>query len=335
MSAAEKDLRESGASFSFFQAVRLLRRLYPERRGIGEFARPDDEVVRFTVNPSLAFAAGDVQDVRLEEDEQPALETTFMGLVGNQGVLPIQYSALVMEERRWDDQPLTNFLDIFQHRMLSLFYRAWESSRFYVPFERGEGDPVSAHALDLIGLGQERLRRRMGVRDETFLFYCGLLAARQRGAQLLEQLLADYFEVPVEIQQFVGAWYPLSEDSQCRIDDEILDPDAGLGIGTVVGDEIWDPQARVRVRVGPVARDVYDEFLPGGPAHDSLKAITGFFSDGQLEFELQLVLARDDVPGVVLGGEPDAAPLSWCTWLRTRSMDRDADETTLLLSNGV
>jgi type VI secretion system protein ImpH len=332
----ERDLREDPQAFGFFQAVRLLHRLHPERRRVGGFARPSDEVVRFSVNPSLAFAAGDVQDLHLdpEDSDRPGeMQVNFMGLVGNQGVLPTHYSLLVREERHQDERPLTDFLNMFQHRMLSLFSGAWERSRFYVPFEREEPDRLSARLLDLLGLGQAELRRRMGVRDEAFLFYCGLLGMRQRGAIALEQLLEDYFGVPVEVEQFVGGWYGLSEASQCLVDDEPHEDAAGLGEGTVVGDEVWDPQARVRVRVGPLDRDRYDEFLPGGTAHRAMQAITSFFSDGQFDFDMQLVLARDDVPGVVLGAETDeeTLPLGWCTWIRTKPFDRDADETTLSL----
>lgn len=331
--ALEGDLRDDPQSFGFFQAVRLLQRLRPSRRKIGEFASPADEVVRFSVNPSLAFPAGEVQDLSLETD--PAeMEVNFIGLVGNQGVLPQHYSLLVQDELGRDERPLTDFLNIFQHRMLSLFYGAWERSRFYVPFERGEPDRVSARLLDLVGLGSEALRRRMPVRDEALIFYCGLLGQRQRGAAALERLLEDYFQVPVEIEQFVGGWYGLSQASQCRVDDDWGEAAAGLGEGTVVGDEVWDPQARVRIRVGPLSRDRYEDFLPGRSGYRAAESITRFFSDGQFDFDLQLVLARDDVPGIVLGEEEEperTLPLGWCTWIRTRPFVRDPDETMLSL----
>jgi type VI secretion system protein ImpH len=324
----ETDLREDPHSFSFFQMVRLLQRLRPGRQRVGDFGRPEDEVVRFSVNPSLGFAAGEVQDLHFDEQgpgeaSGPAdMEVNFMGLVGNQGVLPAHYSLLVREERKQDNRPLTDFLNIFQHRMLSLFYRAWERSRFYVPFERGETDRVSSHLLDLVGLGNERLRKRMQVRDEALLFYCGLLGMKQRGAIALEQVLSDYFQVPVEVQQFLGGWYGLSEASQCRVDDEPAENGFGLGEGTVIGSEVWDPQARVRIRVGPL-----------GSAYRALRSITRFFGDDQFDFEVQLVLSKEEVPGVVLRPETDAQalPLGWCSWIRTGPLERDADQTTLSL----
>jgi type VI secretion system protein ImpH len=172
----------------------------------------------------------------------------------------------------------------------------------------------------------------MGVADEDLLFYTGLLGMQQRNAASLQRMVEDYFGVPAEVIQFVGGWYRLAPGSLCVLDDEPDELAAGLGDHTVVGDEIWDPQARVRLRIGPLPRQRYDEFLPGGEAHKALAAFTDFFGRGELDFEVQLVLAREDVPPVLLGGEGgEMTPLGWCTWMRTRPFTRDADETTLTL----
>jgi type VI secretion system protein ImpH len=328
--AWEVAFRETPEAFSFFQAVRLLHRRPNGREGIGEFADPSREVVRFSANPSLAFPAGEIQNLWEDSEGPSRMMVNFLGLVGHMGVLPVPYSLLLDEQaaREGDPDAFRDFLDIFHHRLLSLFYRAWERAHFYVPFERGEDDPISRRLLDLIGLGSQDLRNRMGIRDQALLFYAGLLGSRHRSAVALQRLLEDYFEAPVQVLQFRGGWYGISRDSQCRVDDaEGLG--GGLGEGLAVGDEIWDPQARVQIRIGPLRRDEYDQFLPGGRSHTALKGITQFFGDGQFDFEVQLSLHRDDVPGIVLGvDEEDVPPLGWCTWIRTRPFDRDADETT-------
>jgi type VI secretion system protein ImpH len=331
--AWEEDLTEAPETFSFFQAVRLLHRHLQDRSAVGYFAAPSEEVARFSVNPSLAFPAGDIQDLREDSEGRQEMVVNFMGLVGHMGVLPMQYTLLVDDQAASEGDPdaFRQFLDIFQHRILSLFYRAWERSHFYVPFERGDDDPLSRRLLDLIGLGSGDLRSRMRIRDEALLFYSGLLGANHRNAIALERFLEDYFDAPVDVVQFKGGWFGLSPESQCRIDDE-EEGMGGLGEGTVVGDEIWDPQARVRLRIGPLRREAYDDFLPGGRSHEDLKGITQFFGDGQFDFEVQLILHRDDVPGIVLGAEEDEAPpLGWCSWIRSRPFTRDADETTFLI----
>ena len=84
-------------------------------------------------------------------------------------------------------------------------------------------------------------------------------------------MLIDYFDVPVEIEQFVGAWRPVEEDSQCSLS-EGVDVFRALGFGAVVGDEIWDQQSRVRIRLGPLTLEQYLDFLPGGEAFRRIRS---------------------------------------------------------------
>jgi type VI secretion system protein ImpH len=326
--------RSEPYTFEFFQAVSLLERLFPDRAPVGGFADPRDEVVRFRTPTSVAFPASEIQSIEEPRDGvgPDRLTVNFMGLTGPQGLMPLVYSLYLAERRRARDDAAKEFLGIFEHRMLSLFYRAWERSHAAVAHGRGERDWLTRHLLNLLGLGTDGLRRQLAVPDEALLFYTGLLGVPTRPAAALEQLLCDYFGVPASVDQFVGAWYPLERATQCELDDD--GPSTQLGLGAVAGDELWDLQSRVRVRIGPLSRAQYDRFLPGGSAHDQLRALTRFFGNDQLDFEIQLVLARDEVPSCRLGGD-DEGPLAlgWCTWIKTVPFGRDADETTFTLSD--
>ena len=327
----EEALRERPNAFEFFQAVRALERLLANRRPVGAFGEPSEEVVRFAVNPDIAFPASEIHALALPEDGGPArMAVNFIGLTGPEGVLPYAYSQLVAERVRARDTGLRDFLDLFHHRIVSLFYRAWEKYRFAVSYERDGRDLLTQHLRDLIGLGGAGLQGRAGVRDEALLFYAGLLAPAQRSAVGLQQLVADYFDVPVQVEQFVGGWYPLTVETQCAVGAE-EEASEQLGRGAVVGDEVWDPQARVRLRLGPLTRRQYDRFLPGGNAYEPLRALTRFYSGDQFDFEIQLVLARDEVPACVLGDGAPGTPLGWCTWMRSRPFGRDPDDTVLTL----
>lgn len=333
----ERLLREDPNGVHFFQAVRLLERLGEGRAPVGGFGDPRAEAVRFSVPPSLAFPASELQSLELSEDgESPArMAVNFFGLTGPTGVLPHAYTLYAAERARVRDTAMRDFLDIFHHRLISLFYRAWEKHHFGVRHERDRHDPLAEHVADLVGLGTPGLQQRTSVRDESLFFYAGLLAPHRASAMGLEQLLGDYFGVPAAVEQFVGGWYPLERADQCALtDDELLaSPSTTLGAGAVVGDEIWDQQARVRVRLGPLTRTQYDDFLPGAPGLARLRDLVRIFARDDLEFELQLVLAREAVPACRLGGDAtgDALPLGWTTWLASTPPAHDADDTVLQL----
>jgi len=327
----EREILEDPTSFGFFQAVRVLERLFPDRGRVGEFADPAEEVARFSVNTSIAFPASEIQTLDIEPDGKLKLTVNFLGLTGPLGILPLYYSLLVAERSRARDRAMRDFLDIFNHRFVSLFYRAWERNRFAITYERGQADRVTEHLSDLLGLGTAGVQDLYSVPDETLVFFSGLLGMQGRPAAALERLLEDYFGVPVEVEQFVGGWYPIAADTQCALGDEAT-ASSQLGVGAVVGDEIWDQQARVRLRLGPLTRRQYDDFLPEGAAHEALCTVTRLFSEGRFDFEAQLVLLGDEVPGCVLGAEGEAAtPLGWTTWIRSGPFSRDADETVLNL----
>jgi type VI secretion system protein ImpH len=316
-------------AFEFFQAVRLLHRFLPEREPVGDYGEPSDEAVRFHVPPSMVFPAAEIQALDAPPEGPLRMTVNFMGLTGPQGVLPHHYTQAVAERLRERDPSLRDFLDIFHHRVISLFYRSWEKFRFPVGYERDQRDPVTRHVGDLVGVPTQAAANA-AAGGETLLHYAGLLVPQQRSALGLQQMLAGYFDVPVEIEQFVGGWYVPARDAQCRLSDE--EESAGrLGFGALVGDAVWDRQAKVRIRLGPLTRARYDEFLPGGIAHEDLRTLTRFYGGEALEFEIQLVLARDEVPPCVLGDEGAALPLGWSTWVRTVPPARDADDTILTL----
>lgn len=325
-------LMEEPFTFDFFQAVRLLEKLARERVQVGGFAPPSSEVVRFSAHPATTFPASQIQALEApEQGKPPRMAVNFMGLIGPQGLLPLYYTQLVMERLRVRDTALRDFLDVFNHRAISLFYQAWERYRFTIHYERGRQDRLSQYLLDLIGLGTAALQNRQAVPDHSLIYYAGLLGQRPRSAQALRQLLEDYFDVPVEIVQFAGAWFRLDRSSQCRFEGRRSDSER-LGFGTVVGDEIWDEQSRVRIKLGPLPLQRYQDFLPTGTAFQPLRALTRFYSGLEVDFEVQLVLKREEAPPCELGSEGETAPLlGWLTWAKTAPLNRDPGDTVLQL----
>ncbi len=329
-SAIEAILHKTPQEFQFFQAVRLLERLNPNRAPVGRFVSPSKEVVRFSAHASFPFPASQIQNIDWGDgNAAPSILINFMGLTGPSGVMPLYYTELIVERLRQKDRTLLSFFDIFNHRMVSLFYQAWEKYRFAIAYERGERDRFSHHLMDLIGIGTKRLENRLAVRDDALLFYSGLLSMHTRSAAALERILADYFEIPVEVEQFVGAWQGLRESDLCRFD-RGLGVSEQLGGGAIVGDEIWNQQAGVRVKLGPLGLAQYLDFLPSGTAYDSVRSLAKFVSRGEIDFEIQLILKKEEVPACELGLEDSVAPrLGWTSWAKTKPLGQDANDTIL------
>ena len=320
----------------FFQAVRLLRRLLPDGNAVGRFFPPATETVRFIANPSLAFPASEIQELTLPADNgSPAtMKVNFMGLSSPQGVLPTPYTELILERTQKKDNALRDFLDLFNHRLISLFYRAWEKNHFFVSYELGEPDSVTPLMMSLLGLGTEGLAKRQLVPDQALIFYSGLLTQKPRSAQSLKQLLRDYFQVKVEIEQFAGTWVPLRTTDQTVLDDSDS-PMQRLGLGAIVGDEVWDQQSTVRVRLGPLTRERYLDFLPRAEsqAYRDLRSLLKFWSNDELDFEVQLILQGTQTPGFDFSTDDKSGQLllGWTTWINNRPMDRDPGEATLYI----
>jgi type VI secretion system protein ImpH len=316
--------------FGFFQAVHLLERFAPERPRVGHDGPPASEAVRFATEPSLAFPASEILELEERDDDRPArMIVRHMGLTGPMGTLPRHYTALVIERLRQRDRTLADFLDLFNHRLISLFFRAWAKYRLHLLVRPDGGDALSLYLFSLFGLGTTGLRGRLAVGDRALLFYTGLLAQQPRSATGLTALLADYFDdLHVGVEQFVGQWLELDPEGLTS-----LRPFGGnnrLGVDAIVGSRVWHTQSRFRVRLGPMAYPRFCAFLPIGVASREVLALTRFFVGLALDFEFRLVLRADAVPPCELGSTgPLATRLGWSTWLVSRPAQADADDVCL------
>jgi type VI secretion system protein ImpH len=344
--------------FDFFQATRVLEKLSTERKAVGRTASPAAEIVRYKAHVSLSFPPSSLYD--LVQPTNPALPPTmivaFMGLHGPSGVLPRHYTELLIRIEKESKGPERNALrewfDLFNHRFISLFHRAWEKYRFFIPYERGEyakpePDTFTLALFSLVGLGIPPLRGRLHVStiddvdgypqprrlahidDLALLYYGGYFAHRPRNAVSLEGLLRDYFQLPVAIHQFQGQWLVLTPENQSRLGEG----NNQLGVNVVAGERVWDVQNKFRIRLGPLDAAAFTHFLPDRSPTSERKAffllthLVRLYVGPEFDFEVQLVLKAEDVPECCLTDGLGIGPcLGWNTWLRSQPMQRDAED---------
>lgn len=329
----DQELFEEPYRFEFFQAVRLLERINPELQPVGREGDSTREVVRFRTRQTFSFPASEIHeisrvsaDTRAANGEGTELMVSFMGLTGPLGVLPQQYTELLMERARYKDTTLWNFLDIFNHRMISLFYRAWEKYRFPIAYERNRADHFTEYLFDIIGLGTRGLRQRLHLPDQGLLLYSGLIAQRPHSASALQAIIGDYFGVRVEVDQFNGQWIRLEEADLSRLGAF----NGSLGVNTVAGTRVWDTQSKFRIQVGPIRLDQFKAFLPTGSAYKPLTSLARFLVGLEFDFDVQLILKAQDVPASRLGDDRDVGPLlGWTSWLKTREFEHDDSQLVL------
>lgn len=325
-----QELHDEAYKFEFFQAVRLLERIFPERGAVTRSATPQKEAVRFRANASLKFPPGQIFEIREQIDEltdENKLEmfVNFMGMLGIAGVLPVHYTELVIERARYGDTALWSFLDIFTHRAVSFFYRAWEKYRFPVQYERGNDD-FTAYLFDINGLGTQGLRGRLNLDDESLIPYSGLIVQKPHSKSALEQILSDYFSVNAKIQQFSGQWLTLDEESITRLGTA----NSSLGATTIIGTRVWDYQSKFRVVFGPLKLTEFQSFLPNGSSYKPMLSIIRFMSGIEFDFEIQLKLKAKEVPSTILTTRAKRRPmLGWTSFLKTKPFKQDDDQLIL------
>jgi type VI secretion system protein ImpH len=294
-------LYKRGPEFDFFQAVRILELLQHDAANPAWAAVED--VARFRAHQSLNFPPSAIYTVEPPPADKtaPIITVNFLGMTGPQGALPTNYTQLLLriarEGRGTERTALRDWLDLFNHRMVGMYFRAWEKYRFPVPFLRfavgrradraiesdagPDSDPFTRCLFNLIGLGTPALRNRLHVDapppatdphaapqplaridDLALLHYAGLFAHKPRNAFGLGAIVRDYFGMPAQVVQFTGQWLYLEPASQSRLPDEDRGVNCELGVNAVAGERVWDVVSKFRVRLGPLHYSEFVEFLP-------------------------------------------------------------------------
>ncbi|MFK3974361.1 type VI secretion system baseplate subunit TssG [Pseudomonas sp. NPDC087358] len=308
------DMHQEPWGYDFFQALRRIECESPQLPRLGHSLRLADDPLRLGQQPDCAFAPSTLAALTPGENGAPArLDQFFFGLAGPNGPLPLHLTEYVRERQRNNaDSTSKRFLDVFHHRLLSLFYRAWAEARPTVSHDRPEDDYWSARLAALCGRGMPSLLGQGLIPDVAKLHFSGHLAAQTRYPDGLKAILEAYFGLPVEIEEYVGQWLQLPERSRLAVSAN------QLGVDFCLGSHVWDRQHKFRIRLGPLQLDEYMGMLPDGEPFRHLVAWVAEYMGHELDWDLNLILKQPQVPALQLNGQ---CRLGFNTWLGQLSED--------------
>ena len=331
--------------FNFFQGVRLFLKSadYVARAQVSkeeyQKIRENDQYLqdlRFKVDTKLHFPASPIHKISVflnslgdKKFLHSRMHVTFMGLTGAFGALPDYYSEMVLQRIHLKDNTLKDFLDIFNHRSISLFYKAWVKNKFYVSYEtnhalRGTEDRFSDVLRSVQGNGTLKLQNRLRVSDEVLLHYVGVFAQQPRSAVLLEQLINDYFSLSVKVLQFQSQCIRLNPSEYTKIGDKKNSYNQ-LNVNAVLGEKVWDVMGKFRIYIHSLSYAEFYSLLPEKNYMLTLQELVRYYVGPQLNFDFQLDLKKGEVPfSQLCKGNP--LYLGWNVWLKSEEITEDRDD---------
>lgn len=308
------DLHRHPERYTLFGALRLIEQAHADRPRLGESRKAADDPVRIGQRPHLYFAPAEVVGFDTDADAVPEIEQLSFGIFGPNGALPLHLTELAYtRERQLDDPALRDFVNAFQHRFASLFYRAWASADACTNFDRADSDQFRLFLGALMGIGPAEARDRDTVLDYAKLARVGLFAPQTRSATALEQVLAGYFELQIEVIAFAGGWLDMARSDWCRLGR--ADDCALLGTTATLGAMTWQCQSRFEIVLGPLRIAEFVNFLPGSRGLEQLKSLVRLFTNEEWSWRVRLLLESADIPPLRLG---HSGWLGWASWLGSR-----------------
>ncbi|MBI3898976.1 MAG: type VI secretion system baseplate subunit TssG [Gammaproteobacteria bacterium] len=286
----------------FFHLVRLLERSYAygtsgdmRHQALGGDVMPAAEPVRFRAANQTGFAAHAVESVtpRADGDGTAAaaydVGVNFMGLTGATGVLPQHYTRLTVERLRRHDYALADFLDLFNHRLISLFYRGWTKYRLPIQFEthraRNQQDPFTRTLQSLTGQYHR-------FHSEMRLYYGGHFTRHTRSAAALQSMLRDCLRHSVKVEPFQARWLPINHDDRLCIGSGMNGRNNRLGSGVLPGRRVWDIQSRCHIVIGPITHAEHLTMVPGTKGFEMLSHLIRTYTPAHID--VALVFRVDD-----------------------------------------
>ncbi len=291
-------LYEDSSRFDFYQVVRILELIKSDAKEVGEGNTPNQEPVSFKSEILDSFPLTDIAGLVRPEtsDGLPTLKVSAMSLAGNFGPLPRTFSELIQKRISGGDTAIREFLDIFNHRLISLLYRVRKKNRLALSTSEPHKTSTAKYLFSFLGLLNSRpdLQDRMAFPDRALLAFSGLLSRQPRSPLAVRKVIANYFSVPVKIRQFQGRWLSLEKDQWTIIGKR--GQNQCLGKDSTLGQKFWDQQGKVEFLIGPVSYFQLISFLPDGEQYRPLCDLIEFCVGRDLDYSIRLGIKNEDIP---------------------------------------
>ena len=318
--------------FDLFQAMRRIESLAPDKARLGDAARPGDEPIRFSEEPALTFAVAAISGLERGGARPPRLVQRVIGFLGPNGALPVHLTEYARERRlHHADRTFGEFLNMLLHRYGLFFYRAWARAQPTVDLDRREQARIPRHVGALFGHAERGQWNRDALGDFAKLHYSGRLARSVRDADGLQAWVRLHFGVTATVEQFCGHWMPLAAAERSRLQRGGQKGQMALGRGVVLGGAVWDVQHKFRIVIGPLPWARFNAMLPGGGQLEQLQAMVRQYVGFEFDWDLRLILRREDVPAWRLGGGGGVGRLGRTSWMNRKS-PRSEDAGELLMN---
>jgi type VI secretion system protein ImpH len=298
---------------------------------IGHDVVPAEEPLRFAASDRMHLVATDLARVDVAEDGTRGapvrLTANVLGLAGATPALPAPYSELQLSRRRARDFSFADFLNIFDHRALSFFYRITRKYRWPLLAERGRrtgGDPVQHFLTALGGLSVQGLRERLDLPDAALVTLTAHLADNRRSARSVETILRTATGLPLRVIEACPVWMSVPESEQTRIGargqyaqlgNDPADGGPGLGDAAMIGASVLDVQHHYTVEIGPLRYPQLHGFCARPDQRRMLSQLCILAAGLEQRPSLRLLIPVDEIPPLQLGDADVAALLGWTTWL--------------------
>lgn len=289
------------AQTQVYRFCQLLENALPGHPPLGSTEDPKDDPVRFRPDPGMGFPAAEFKAIEFASDSArcATVRTRLLGLYGVDSPLPTAFLDEITQ-RREGHEALEAFLDIFNHRVFTQFYRIWRKYSYPASFEAGGSDATSQCLLGLIGLGIPGTARKIATPVSRFLALLSVMRLPTRNAEgitALARLLAAATRTRVTPHwpQKVRLAQPASL-SQVR--------PTSLSQGTPLGAIGHDANSQLLITL--ISRDPQESqgWLPGGLLLADLQVLLRVYLGWRYSAKLQLSLCIDDLPRPILGQAP-------------------------------